>query len=1156
MAVISFVGTSPGGAKSTRYIVAGSVEEARARAKNMGFTSYTGFKVVPKGQEPEALKSPATRDTLAKVGTGVRATTTPSLDPRERALAQATTPYKPVTSGLGKELLDNLLKGVGSFAKQPLQQVGAGLGSGLVAQFLRDVGEQSKPISVGPVTGRPTKLLTELMADLTATAPRELGRQILGEESGKDMTATSGSGKALLNALLGGGGEEERVGSKAFIERFGKERTPEQVTQELKARQRAAFTGGIASILQFTGAGEAAVGKIADPVLSKIVKGFKKPAVGLAQKLLGRFGKVAEEGVSQFFKRTLVDRLSPLEELSKRALKDIPFEDNFYKLARLFAGTSGAYEAKIREALVPVLKREANRLDDLSALLYLRRAEELGRRKIKILPGEEITQGIAELGQKLGREGFTTLQHSADEVVQFGRGLLKQMRDSGLISHTEYRRLARAGESWVPLEVVSDAFENLAKGQFSQGSLNVSSTKSILQAIKGGEEVARRNPLEALIERGLNVHTLAEKNDVLRKLARFGLDNPDMGVLKVSSPDAAKRLGLGAISFFDNGRAVTLAVPRPVEIAVKNLDRVSLGVAMGAANLSAKILRAGATGFNIAFIPVNVMRDMGNAIFTKFTRDGIGEGVRFVTHYPLALIETAIRGPEGRELLGKQLIKPSKIYSEWLESGGGQAIITSQIFRDPQAYIRGISKKPTLIKKLISAPKDLVKFASRVGEESTRLTEFITQRRAGLTPREAAFASRDITVDFARSGSALKALNSVVPFINANLQGLARVGTLAKDNPVKFATWMGVMGGTPTYTLYLHNRKFSDFDAIPDYERQTNWVIIARDRTDEEKKNNAPLVAIKIPKPHFFQPFTAMLEGALGFFDGRDKSILDTLADTLENASPIGLPIGEERTLRSLGTLLPPGIESLGLLTGALPKELFTGRQVVPRGQEEAAPEEQYTERTPEVFVRLGKVFGISPNRLEAALRAQTAGLGSQLSRLASSALPSTLPKEEPVSQIQEIRDIPILGDIIRRFVGATPSDEAGYERVSQAKQQSSTRLLAERREAKKIWLEIKPLPSGDRKARLSQLKTEGTLTKELYDRVVDLATEDALGITPLDNLIKAVSPPERAELIAQDRDKFPDNTAWRNYLSDLKEKGILTKSTFEELQKIMGSVY
>lgn len=1166
MPVISFIGVSPGGAKRTRFVIAKSIAEAKARAKNMGFAKTSGFKVVPKKDQPKKLQKKEVRKTLAQVGKGYRAPTTPKLKPKERALATApliTTPgAKLELSGLADSVMKSLLAGFKQTKEAPLEQIKALLNPA-VSKFLSKAPESAK--TLGRLeTGVFSETMRGVGAGLGEQLPEVKGKKVgkfllealltdpiawIGDIPAKQLGAQRLKGEEPISALdiLKRPGEKRELGRQISAKYIGREPTKEEIVSGLGERMRArgatAPLGGLVGALEFTQAPEKAAGPFVSPVLKKLIKGFKKK-VPIGRKIAEKFGKLAEESVGQFLKRTLVDRLAPLEDLAKKAVKELPFAKNFYKRARLHAGISGKYTQVVDDLLTPTLKREANRLDDLSALLYLQRAKEVGRRGIEVMPEAEIAEGIAELRVRLGNEGLQTLRQSAEEIVNFGKMLLKEMRDSGLISKGDYARLSKAGEYWVPLEVVSDGFEDLLKEKFARGSLNVSSKTQILKALKGSAGAIRKNPLETLIRRGHDTFTLADKNKVLKSLAKFGEKNPDLGVKVVKSIDAAKRLGLGAVSYFDDGVKKVLGVPKPVEIAVKNLSRPSLGLFQEVLGISARIQRVGATTLSIGFIPVNVIRDFGDAVFTKATRDGAKEAMRFVVGYPKALYQAAKRGD---------------VYKQFIRSGGAQATLTSQIFTNPEAYLKGLAGKKGTISKVISAPKDLLWFISRVGEESTRLAEFMTQRGAGKLPSEAAFLARDITVDFARSGSLLKVLNSVIPFLNANVQGVGRVAFLAKDNPAEFALWMGIMGGTPSTMLYLHNSQFEDFKDIPTWEKNTNWIFLARDRTEQERADDVPLRAFKVPKPHFFIPFTTLLEGSLEFLGGEDKEALDVLADAIEELSPVGLPVGEERLGRSISRVMPGGTEALGILSGLLEKEPFTGRRVVPRGLEDVEPEEQFTERTPEAFVRVGKLLGVSPAKLSSAWRAQTGGGGKTLIDMISQFLPRTLVEPEGEKRAGEFAELPVVGPAIeavaRRFKGVTPAgeEEARGEEIREALTKARTRLLQERREAKKVWAKVKTLSKEEMGKRLKSMGRQGILTEEIYERVKDLAREHFYGITPMDELMKTVSPKERAELIAKDLEEFPTREAKVNYLRTLQEKGILTERAEEELRKILG---
>jgi len=233
MATISFIGTSPGGAKSTRYIVASSVSEAQTRANNMGFVSATNFKVVPKAQEPIALKSKKVQKTLARVG--VR--TPPA-------------PVTPVSTGLGKQVLDSILSGIKTGT--PLKQLGAFISpqflNVVLPQKIRGIEEQGlvkKSLgdgTVGSIGQFLSNILGNIGAGVLETPTVELGKEITGEKSS--------AGKALLEGILtdiaGTGGRRKelfKTGASELLGQYGRKPTTEELSQGMAARQRA--IGGV-----------------------------------------------------------------------------------------------------------------------------------------------------------------------------------------------------------------------------------------------------------------------------------------------------------------------------------------------------------------------------------------------------------------------------------------------------------------------------------------------------------------------------------------------------------------------------------------------------------------------------------------------------------------------------------------------------------------------------------------------------------------------------------------------------------------------------------------------------------------------------------------------------------------------------------------------
>lgn len=227
-------------------------------------------------------------------------------------------------------------------------------------------------------------------------------------------------------------------------------------------------------------------------------------------------------------------------------------------------------------------------------------------------------------------------------------------------------------------------------------------------------------------------------------------------------------LKFGATSYPAGENIVTVyfeGKPKYYEVSPEIYEMWTKGTAPYTANLLTKILRipartlrAGAI-LNPKFIQKNFIRDTwGGFLFTKYGK-GIKDpvGLFIDTLYsPLAMLSVAA--------------KKGPLYVEWLKSGGGMSTMQS-LDRN------SIAKKLEEVRKGYK-PHQIVKWlrqVAEISEEGNRLSEFAralkVEGNTRLGKEMAAFASRDLSIDFAKMGLQTKALNQIIPFFNATVQG-------------------------------------------------------------------------------------------------------------------------------------------------------------------------------------------------------------------------------------------------------------------------------------------------------------------------------------------------------------------------------------------------
>jgi hypothetical protein len=162
------------------------------------------------------------------------------------------------------------------------------------------------------------------------------------------------------------------------------------------------------------------------------------------------------------------------------------------------------------------------------------------------------------------------------------------------------------------------------------------------------------------------------------------------------------------------------------------------------------------------------------------------------------------------------------------------------------------------------------------GEAVNRSALYQQLRRQGINHAEASLQARDL-MDFSMQGSwnTVRFLTQVVPFMNARLQGLYKLGRGAKEDPWRFSM---VLGATALMSLGLMAAYHDDDDwkKREDWDRNNFWWL------------KFGGVAFRIPKPFEIGAIATLAErGAEWAFDDEmtarrfRENVLDLLGDNL-----------------------------------------------------------------------------------------------------------------------------------------------------------------------------------------------------------------------------------------------------------------------------------
>lgn len=309
-------------------------------------------------------------------------------------------------------------------------------------------------------------------------------------------------------------------------------------------------------------------------------------------------------------------------------------------------------------------------------------------------------------------------------------------------------------------------------------------------------------------------------------------------------------------------------------------------------------------------------------------------------------------------------------------------------------------------------PLNVFKVLERMGRASeiaNRIVQYDETLKATGSRRQAAFDAADI-LDFQLKGGSdfMQAMTAIVPFLNARIQGLYKLGRygLQKKSRKSFMAKASVM---MAFSLILALINAGDdeedgYNDLPEYLKDSTWSIpLYRIYGREVVKQTGLPMFLHIPKPFelgmLFGTVPERMVQAIAGNDSREATLESVARGIIATFAfnPAGNPITME------------------FLQQWANKDVFRGEPIVGTYQQFLEPEDQYNAGTSQAARAAGKVLGVSPARLEHAVRGflGTAGMWFlEAADVASEALGITPPS--PKLRLDET-------EIVRSFVSGSP---------------------------------------------------------------------------------------------------------------------------------------
>lgn len=676
-------------------------------------------------------------------------------------------------------------------------------------------------------------------------------------------------------------------------------------------------------------------------------------------------------GVVKSFPRLFTDRFAAIRkfenDVSKLQGQPIDINSSPYVAARMYAGRFGIVEGSFRD-LQKIIDPVRKLRPDFTRFVLAQRAIERAERGFQNPAGvtqETAERALMELKVKVGEKAFKQFEQAGQNIQDWSiNAILKPMRDAGILGKEAFNAITEKNKHWMPFHVLEylPSVEQADKMVVGSETFSVSK-QGVVKALEGTEKIIR-DPFESILDNLTKAVSLTKRNEVARKLIDLRNAHPDAKeFIKFLPGNQRPPEGWDSISVFIKGKATRWAVPNELSEAMHAMTPPEANLLGKMILLSSKAFKAGTTTLYFPFTLSNAIRDYQTAtMVAKWGFNpanwlsGFGDGLKGAFKWESKAYDDFMRNQGG--------------YGGYIQSAKGLAIASKELFAP-----KWIQRTKAVLNpfELISNFSEAIELAPRLGIYKKGLG------KEGVTPLEAAFEARNVTVDFAKAGIEGRLINMWIPFVNARWQGLLNIGRVMKDHPLRTAARamaMTVLPGVATYFYNVMNHE-ELWDDIPQWAKDTYFIIIVGEEQDEDG-NTVPKV-VQIPKGDVGAIFFNPIMYALEYVRKQEPQNLFALGlEWTSQLSPVPFTRDGELSAQAfLGGALPPALKTpIEIATNT---NFFTGFPVVPRKLEKVAPTEQYDERTPELAVTIGRALGVSPMKLTHALYGLTGSFSKEL---------------------------------------------------------------------------------------------------------------------------------------------------------------------------------
>ncbi len=818
-------------------------------------------------------------------------------------------------------------------------------------------------------------------------------------------------------------------------------------------------------------------------------------------------------------KSKLIDFAAPIEDAINQAQKKFKFQvlpekDITNQIDRVLRSPSIGVQFMKDNGLEKVIQGVDN-LDEFDQYLIARHAKDLEAFGIKTgRSTKQDTQLLKELAPKF--------EEQAKKVTKYSQDLLDYISDAGLIAKETAEALKTKYPNYIPFNRVFEELEKVDNLGTGGGVASLSGQSVVKKIVGSGREV--ESPLESLLSKTNDAFTQGEKNKTAQLLSEYRKLPGFEDLIKEGE-------GTHTFSYLDNGVKRTFETTKEMAAAAKSLNVQQLGLLGRILAVPTRVAKVGITGINLPFVAANIVRDiMFSATTSKATSKSL-----------LSLPKSLF-----------QAVKHGDIFDDMVKQG---ALSTSFDIAREQVpttlkKIRAGKNIPSKILYTVTRPKELFRAVEDIvgrSEEVSRISQFegaksqalskgMSEARANIV---ASRAARENSVNFMRRGEWGSVLNSAFLYLQAGIQGIRTWGRALKERPLETGTKFVATFALPISAATAWNLNDPErrkvYEDISESEKENSIIIVPN---NAKKGENGRWGVIKIP-------LTPGVGDAAQIFRHAIESIKDydqvTFEDIYKSVVGSVSPLGSSKE-EAISTAVPQAIKpTVEAITN---RNLFFGSDQVPQSKQGLPNELQVKKSTTGTAKVIGKKLDVSPIKVDEFLKGTFGSIVPQIQRQTDKLL-----AKAGIIDEGDVKGISVAEAISKRFTSAYGNaiERKQIDGLSQLLDKEKEVSHLRRLEAEKF---VEGLEGKTKEEKLEMIKKIASEDKLLFEKTVDVITDNKLGITYSDRLIKQLNVQDggRAKYIVQEMNKLETKQEQKEYLLDLTRKKIVSEAVLQQI--------